>query len=424
MRKVFYLLILSFFLFSCEKQMDVLNSSDLEKFSNEESMSAFKALNDTIVPLDSADFPEKPNRQQLAYEDVFSNLYQLNGIDFFIQSKDSYFGKNSFQSQGKGQEVVLAPYSATNAAQLFHLKFYPPSSGIQYLIYSSKEQKPIGAGSYASNPNNYVLYTQATTSTSLFGFSWAFALNSSKDGYYVENQDVLGTGPGGPWDIYWYVLNVNSGLINFAKRNNSFNQQFNFIPNDNFVVNDVQVSLVGAEILSSSPSVLKQGEVINNTSSAMQRTLSFSETKTNGSSFTETSGITTRKSGNLNIGVKISKVVNIGGSFTLEVGTQETLQYGTSSSRSVTITESFNITVPPNMVSVYTFKAMHHTIKLPYTATMTGLTTNKVLNIGGVYTGVDYSTSSLEVSEYPAGSSASTMAAMSPVRTYTIYPEN
>jgi len=421
MKKYLYYALITFVFISCQKEKVVSDLSGSEKLATIAADSlALRLTNDSIIALDSTKFPKRPGQKRVASTDVFSSLYQLNGIDFFIQTKDSYFGKNTFQAQGKGQEVILAPYSLSNSSQLFRLRFLPSSSGIPYLIYSSQQNAPIGAGSYASNPNNYVLYTQAANNNSLFGFSWDFSLNTDQNAYYFENQDILGQGSGGPWDVYNYVLNVSNGIIGFTRKNTSYYQQLNIIPNDEFVVQDnIQISLDDAQITESNPVVLRQGEVINNTGNTLQRTLSFAETKTDASSFSETNGITTRKTGNASVKVTLFKVLDLGGGYTWENGTQETTQYGTNTSRSVTITESFNIPVPPNTISTYKFKAIHHKIKLSYVATMIGVNTSKVLNIGGVYTGVDYTTSSLEVSERPVGSSAARAA----TRTYTLYPK-
>lgn len=96
--------------------------------------------------------------------------------------------------------MKLVSQDNTDNAQLFYLDFPPSSTGIPFLIYSYKEQEPIGVGSYASDPDTYVLYTQESGSSSLFGFSWDFYLNSDKDGYIIENQDIIGSGSDDPWD--------------------------------------------------------------------------------------------------------------------------------------------------------------------------------------------------------------------------------
>lgn len=404
-------------LFSCQKELE------LREEVEETLKTAAKTgnPNDYIVALDPAKFPkqEKVSKRILSPDDPSESLEQLDGIEFFIQSKDSYFGKNTLQTYGKGQEIKLMPYSPSDQNQLFYLRFLPATSGIPYMIYSFKEQSPIGVGSYSSSPDNYVLYTQAAGSTGTFGFSWNFDINDSKDGYFFKSEDILGSGSGGPWDVYNYYLNSSNGVISFNQKNNSTSQQFNIIPNDEFVIQSVVLSLDNAEIVSTADATLRTGEVINNTSSNMTRTLQFSETKSDGLSFTETNGITTRKSGNVNLGVSLFKIVNFGGSYTFEQSAQETLQYGNNSSRTVNFTESFNITVPPNKKSTYKFKALRHNARVKYTAQLRSVNKNKLMTVTGIYSGVEYSSTSLEVNE---SSITSARGSTHPDKTYTLKP--
>lgn len=241
-------------------------------------------------------------------------------------------------------------------------------------------------------------------------------LNSEKDGYYLQSQDVMGTGSS-IWDMFYYTVNAQNGILSMARKNNTYYQQFNIIPNDEFLIEDVQLSLLGGEITESKVILLRDGVVRNGGSVPMQRTLQFSESKTDANSFSESNGVTTRKSGSLNVNVTLAKV-SFGGSATFEYGTQKTLQYGTNTSNSTTITEAFNITVPPGMVSTYKFNVMRHQVRLRYTARCRGIRTGKVMNISGIYSGVDYTTSTLDVTEQPIGRSANLAAP----RTYTLTP--
>lgn len=183
-------------LLSCSKEeVDPQFSDPSKSMKNSNAKQISKqasVLNDSIIQLNPEDFPDIIiENNAFGTQTSFSDLNQLEGVEFFIKSKNSYFGNNTLQSTGKGNEIVLASYSTTNDAQLFYLEFLPASTGIPYLIYSYKEQAPIGAGSYASDPDNYVLYTRASGNSSLFGFSWDFYQNSNNDGYIMENQDIM-----------------------------------------------------------------------------------------------------------------------------------------------------------------------------------------------------------------------------------------
>lgn len=405
MKKIYLLIFIMTILLSCSKEEELdPQFSDPSNMSKNLKVSKLDlALNDSIVPLNSEDFPDiKNNTHSLRNSSVFSELFQLDGISFYIKSKNSYFGKNTLQSTGKGNEVILATHSETNEAQLFYLEFLPASSGIPYLIYSYKEQSPIGAGSYASDPDNYVLYTQASGSSNLFGFSWDFYQNANNDGYIIENQDIIGSGPGGPWDIFYYALQSRSGNLDFIKRNNSsIYQQFNFIPNDEFTIEEVTLDYNNTNITGTVPLLLKTGTFINETTNNATEGLNLSVTNEEGTSFDESSGISTSKTGNVNVGISIFDVVEIGGSYTIQQGQQETVQYGENSSRTITSTDSYSFIVPPNTSVSYKYMAMSHSVDIGYTAKLKGVETEKIMNITGIYEGVDYSSRYLEITETP-----------------------
>lgn len=374
------------------------------------------SINDSIIELDSTKFPKKKKNlaRRYDYPDVFTYLYDLNGMEFYIQPKDNASGRNTLQTNGQGRELTLQPYAQNNTAQLFYFRFLPPSTGVQYMIYSAKERTPIGIGSYRNNPGRYVLYNQRAGSTSYFGFGWEPSLNVDRNAYYLQSNDIIGTGSGGPYDIFYYVMNAQNGNISFTKKDNSYYQHFNIIPNDEFLIEDIKYNVLGGEVTESRLTSLRSGTVINGGSQPMQRTLEFSESRSDGSSFTESNGITTKMTSKMNVGVTID-VVNIGSEYTVEIGTEQRVEYSTNTLLTRTFTEAFNITVPPNMISTYDFQVMKHKVRVNYTAKCRGVRTGKVITISGVYTGVDYSTTILEVKERPMGRSTVT-------RTYTLQP--
>lgn len=111
MKRVLYLsILLSFALLACSEADSLYPDSDMYS----DSKPVQRPENEFIVPLDSTQFVKAPLKSRGMPVDLGTELYQLNGIDFFIQSKDSYFGKNTFQSYGRGQEVKLETFSSTN----------------------------------------------------------------------------------------------------------------------------------------------------------------------------------------------------------------------------------------------------------------------------------------------------------------------
>lgn len=394
-------------LFACQKNVDL--SSENQKELSEEMIAkvvdetkAFSHIAfDTIVPLNEKDFPERRSKKRSSMDSYSSELNQLEGWQFYIQSKNPYNSNNTFVTTGKGLEVKLAPYSATNAAQLFYLKILPATSGIPYLLYSQKENVPIGAGSYASNPQKYVLYAASTTNPNLFGFSWDFLPSSNQDAYYIENQDLVGQGSGGWWDVYNYVLNANNGVITFAKNDGSFFQHFSLVPNDDFIIESFEYSLEGAQIISSAPSAIDGDAIINPGSYPITGQIQVNKTVKQTNQYNETTGITTKFSTTQNVSVNVLKIVDINNSYSFELGGTKTFQYGKSEEVSFTFNRSYTMTIPASTIYSWQYVVMQHSTKIPYTMRVRGIRTQRTLNIVGVMDGVDYTGGVLKITESP-----------------------
>lgn len=388
---------------SCTSEDDFINNIDE---SASELKSSVSIENDSIIQLNEEDFPKitKVQTKSLSVDDVdiWSELYQLNGIDFFIQSVGFNYGKNTLETAGKGKELKLASYSESNSKQKFRMKFLPASTGIPYLIYSTAESVPIGVGSYSSNPNKYVMYAKSSDSGSLFGFSWDFYLNANTDAYILENQDIIGsTGSGSWWDIFYYSPTVENGTLSMTKRHNGISQQFTFIPDDNFEIIAIELQHNRGTILSSKPVILEENGISNyDYTNDIKHTFVYKKSRTDQTSFTEQKSISTKKSGGFNIGLTLSKVVSIGGNYSLEKGEQKTLTYGTNQTMTTEISKTYDFTVPPRTRYVYTFTAFHHELNVPYIATVKGVKSGKTFKIRGEWQGVDYTLTDLRLDPY------------------------
>ncbi|WDF54366.1 ETX/MTX2 family pore-forming toxin [Mucilaginibacter sp. KACC 22063] len=388
MKKFIYLSLITLSIMSCKKDVqlqktDLSNKGDLKSNAKLASLSM---IGDSIVPLDSTKFPKKPKKlKAMSTSDVFNDLYQLNGINFFIQTKDAYFSKNTLQSQGKGKEVILAPYSSTNGNQLFHLRFLPASTGIPYLIYSANEEMPIGAGSYASNPNKYVLYTQAAGSTSLFGFSWDFAANATNDAYYFINQDILGSGGSSPWDVFNYYLDATNGAIGFARPSNGIAQQFNIVPNDIFKLESIEYINDATATLSQIPDFSTTWTYTNGTSVQQSITTSFGQKASKTSNFTNQSTFTTKVSTE----IKASVPFIASGKISTEIGGSISHTYGQSETSEDTRNYDIPLLIPANTRVTATATVTRYNMNVNYIATLRGQNTSKVIKVRGVWSGVD-----------------------------------
>jgi len=396
MRKYYLVILASFFLalVSCQSDelIDTLESMEGGRI---EPINASLANDSIIVELNPDDFPKIEKVKTRGSDYLWEELYQLNGIEFFIQSKNTYFGKNTLETQGKGAEMKLSAHSITNKAQMFYLKFLPPSSGISYLIYSYKENVPIGVGSYPSNPDKYVLYAKSSDSGGLFGFSWDFYAGDKS--YVIENKDVIGGGSN-YWDIYYHSITANNGNIDLFKTTKAANQQFTIAPNDEFTIESLDFDLINARITSSTPISIKTFEV-ETASNPITKELTVDETKIEETSFQESSSTTIKHSGGGNVGISI-KIVKIGGNYSFEKSDTQQVTYGSKSSITRKITDKTTVTIPPYTLGVINYQSIKHNLDVNYVLKLKGVKSKKLIEMKGTWFGVDYTTDRFVVKEY------------------------
>tara|TARA_Y100001963_G_scaffold157642_1_gene254428 strand:- start:1209 stop:2507 length:1299 start_codon:yes stop_codon:yes gene_type:complete len=381
---------------------------------------------DSIIPLNEEDFPKiAENSQAMVASSTWDELYQLDGVKFFLRTQDSYLGKNSLQTHGPGAEITFEPNSDSSPAQLFYLEFLPASSGIQYLLYSYQENKPIGIGAYASDPDTKVLYTSSSANpSSYFGFSWDF-ISSNGKGYKIENRDIIFQGSSGSfWDIYYGVITNSQGNVTLSKDNNTFYQTFNIIPDDEFTILDMDMDIDNAQIVSSEPTVLSQKSIENPSDNTGSRTITFTETQQDQYNFKESSSVSYQYTANVSAGFSLFKVIEANTSFTVTTGNSTTLEYGNSSTKTITLSDSYTIAVPPHTRSLCSFRAMKHSVRVPYTATLKGLEHQSLVTITGFFEAVDYTTSTLRVDNYPLNSISQQSQSSTPTNTIYIEADN
>lgn len=394
MKKYYLAILVSFSLTLVSCQNDEFTLENVE--GRIESLDASSHASDSaILELHPDDFPKIEKAKTRGGDYLWEELYQLNGIEFFIQSKDTYFGKNTLEAQGKGKEIKLSAYSITNKAQMFYLKFLPPSTGISYLIYSYQENVPIGVGSYPSNPDKYVLYAKSSDSGGLFGFSWDFYAGDKS--YVIENQDIIGGGSN-YWDIYYYSLTANNGNIDLFKTTKAANQQFTIVPNDEFTIESLDFDLTNARITSSRPISIKTFE-IEAASNSITKELTVEETKTEETSFQESSSTTIKHSGGGNVGISI-KIVKIGGNYSFEKSDTQQVVYGSKSSITRKITDKTMVTIPPYTLGIIDYQSIKHNLDVNYTLKLKGVKSQKLIEMRGTWFGVDYTTDRFVVKEY------------------------
>lgn len=384
--------ILSLALVSCANDQTINETVDGNELVKTRSLSP---TDSTILELNRADFPEIERKKTKAGENLWEELYQLNGIEFFIQSKDSYFGNNTLETQGVGKELKLAPFSNKNTAQMFYLRFLPASTGIPFMIYSYKEKTPIGVGSYSNAPGKHVLYAKNSNSGSLFGFSWDFYKGDKS--YVIENKDLIGGGSN-YWDIYYYSIATNNGKINIQRTTKGPNQQFVIVPNDEFTIESLDFDLTTARISGSVPVSIKSFE-IETASNPITKVLTVDESKTEETSFQESSSTTIRHTGGGSIGLSI-KIVKLGGSYSFERSNSQQVTYGSKSTITRRVSDQTSVTIPPYTLGKIDYQSIKHSLDINYVLKLKGVKTNKIIEMKGTWFGVDYTTDRFVVKEF------------------------
>ncbi|MDR0265109.1 MAG: hypothetical protein LBJ04_17980 [Sphingobacterium sp.] len=358
-------------------------------------------LNDTIIQLDSTKFPKRKTAKTFAKQlkitqnvpfsaynwDEFTALYQLNNIPFYIRTLNTSLGNTNLTTNGQSQEITLQPYNG-NVEQQFYFQFLPASSGIPLLIRSKKEGTPIGAGSYASSPNNYVLFTHGA-SNSLYGASWDLKFNSDSSAYYIQNQDLLGQGPGGVWDIYNYVLQASNGSIQFSRLNSSLTQQFTIVPVGKYTIGAIDFDYDNGIIQNAQDVSLRTSQVPNYSYDTPDNaTLTLQQSTSNTSSFKESSGITRTSSGGANTSFSIPGIFSIGGSITLGESNTTSNEYSTSSTHTISFTETYSFPIPPRTTLKYNWIAKRYKMLIPYRAKCVSEDGTTFFYVSGMYEGV------------------------------------
>lgn len=385
--------------YSCSKvnQLDSKLGKEMSTYSKMKDGLGILNITDTILPLDSTKFLQKPNIMTPQGIDLDLALQQLEGIDFYIEPVYSGSGEKVLETNGKGYAVTLSSKQSNKQSQLFHFVILPATSGIPYLIYSSKEGTPMGGGSTASAPNDYLPYIKPNNTGSLFGFSWDFRYNDDTTALYIVNQDMIYST--GPWSIGHYVMNASTGGdLTLEEDISSVAQQFNLIPNDIFQmeVDSFKLLIDQGVIISAGNVMIDNGHIENAGSAPSTQHIAVHKNRTTNYSFKETNGFTTTLSGGSSFSID-AKVIKIGNDYTITNSSSYSVEYGEGESRAVSIDYSADIIVPGHQIVDWTLYALEGTMRIPYIAKVRGINTNKELTLRGFYNGGAFSSHTLRI---------------------------
>jgi hypothetical protein len=343
-------------------------------------------VNDIIVPLEgNRDTLKRPGAlKRLSATDSYE-IDQLNEIPIYLKVMGNSSSKQFITASTKGAELNMNTYTG-NLSQQYYIKVLPPSTGIPYLIYSKNTNTPISVGSYQSNPNVKVLYARNDSSGSLFGSSWDFDRGEyTENSFVIKNQDFPESGGGSWWDIYYNAITVNDSKILFSKYNNSPRQEFEIIPVETFVVEKIQFDVDAGTILSNAPlQVYKEGYT---NSGPIEQTYTFAIN----TSYTKSSNYNRSTSYKVTLSASVKAGVPFFAEGEIKTSTEfgQNFTYGESESATIAVNRSYPVKVPPNNRADLTLTFFTYNMNVDYIATCRGLTSGKIIQIKGVWSGID-----------------------------------
>lgn len=192
-------------------------------------------------------------------DDFFtSNIYAIRDLPITIKVRSAASGSNAsncyFSCNGAGKEVVLSN-SSTTAQSKFYIKIMPPSSGISYLIYSGVSNTPICVGYYTKTPDNKILMSAPNNQKSSYDAAWDLLPSSSNKGYFaIQSESYFGkTNSNGVSSLVGYILEAtaNNKIGYNLSYDNKAQQEFLIMPDDSFILQDVEYDLANATVTSS-----------------------------------------------------------------------------------------------------------------------------------------------------------------------------
>lgn len=322
---------------------------------------------------------QKPRRMKVIspeYEidEFFStNMYAIRELPLTIKVRATASGSSATNTYlfcpDKGKEVTLSA-SSTLPGSKFFIKMVPPSTGIQYMLYSNAAQTPLAVGQYNSNPDNKILMATKSEPTSTFGVGWDFLPSTYKGYFAIQSSSYLGqSDPNNAWSVFYYVLEAKANnKLGYAQRvSNKAQQEFLIIPDNDFTLIDMSFDLDNA--------VISEGEMVTTVKSVTNPTdfiktepiiveVPFKET----SCFNETGGAL-----KLNIfsGRKqIVRPIPVAGKAIIPEGINGDASYSsTTSTFNVSRADTTSIQMKPQSLLQLTAKFRTYTLAIPYVAT-------------------------------------------------------
>lgn len=275
--KALYIVMLLLTFISCESsQDDVLNSvmSNVEQQDVVTRTLSEDSISNVLIPLiATSEQLEMQNRQNHSKrmnapvpltpyteydEDYFlSNIYAIRELPVSITVQNVAEGadgnKKYWYCQDVGQEVTLGnPYPSRRTTRRsnafdFYIKTMPPSSGIEYLIYSYRTNTPLTIGHYDNAPDVKILMSQKDNSSLSDFVGWDLIPSTRYKGYFgIQNSLYFGqSNPDNMHTVFNYAVEaLQNDKLGFAKpEEDKAQQNFLITPYANFKLTSLEYDL-------------------------------------------------------------------------------------------------------------------------------------------------------------------------------------
>ena len=202
--------------------------------------------------------------------------------------------------------------------------------------------------------------------------------------------EVINNPPSFPVTIPYYIQpnSASSTSVTAAKGDNKGDLiKWQIIPVDEFRVEEITYDLTTNDQLTVIPTQIANKIFVNDTDIPATRVISFQETITNESSFSETEGLRVNVSTSASAKIGIASFFE--GSFSGEVSNEKSWSYtvGGKETKSYTISESITQEVPPRTTIKAELIATKYDADLTYVAKMYGINTGKTIYLKGKWKG-------------------------------------
>lgn len=174
---------------------------------------------------------------------------------------------------------------------------------------------------------------------------------------------------------YLQAKDENSSDLKYRTTNFSAISRWKIVPVGEYRLVDVQYekSVEAGDFINQKDQFIK-GAIIPVRPEAVEHTITVTEKVTEGSTFTETNGVTTQDQSSFNWGVQAGNaplpVISIGGNLSTTITSSHTVGYTDTGTYETSVSQSFKVVVPANKSCAIEVLKMSYNASLTYVATL------------------------------------------------------